>query len=181
LDFALEGFKTNGKELSEWASQNLFALSKEDAEALDTSAVDMIPKLMGRVYTQAIQATTNLIKNFVPEMVSSGVMGQQQRAAKAAEALSEFYQSNPHLNAEQHGAAVDKWARAFRAANPQASRKDAIAFVGRAVSADFGLASGAARPSGRPTPFAPARPGGRAPQGQQPHDPYAGMEDDIDL
>jgi hypothetical protein len=181
VDVAIEGFRTNHKELSEWASQNLFALTKEDSEALDTDAVTMIPKLMGRVYTSAIQATANLIKNFVPDMVNSGVTSQQQRAARSAEALSQFYQANPHLNAEQHGAAVDKWARAFRAANPQASRQDAIAFVGRAVSAEHGLAPGTGNGAQRrAAPFTPARPGGRAPQTPQAGDPYAGMEDEYD-
>ena len=178
LDTALEGFKSNYADLATWASQNLFALSKEDAEGLETNPVEMIPKLMGRIYVSSLQAATNLIKNFVPEMVQSGVGTQQQRSAKAAEALNEFYASNPHLNAQQHGAAVDKWARAFRAANPQASRSEAIAFVGRAVSAEFGSAG---MPAQRAAPFAPARPGARAPSMPQgAHDPYAGMEDDLD-
>src|SRR6516165_8198753 len=34
LDTALEGFKSNYADLATWASQNLFALSKEDAEGL---------------------------------------------------------------------------------------------------------------------------------------------------
>ena len=178
LDTALEGFKSNYADLATWASQNLFALSKEDAEGLETNPVEMIPKLMGRIYVSSLQAATNLIKNFVPEMVQSGVGTQQQRSAKAAEALNEFYASNPHLNAQQHGAAVDKWARAFRAANPQASRSEAIAFVGRAVSAEFGSAG---MPAQRAAPFAPARPGATAPRVPQgSHDPYAGMEDDLD-
>ena len=177
LDTALEGFKSNYADLATWASQNLFALSKEDAEGLETNPVEMIPKLMGRIYVSSLQAATNLIKNFVPEMVQSGVGTQQQRAAKAADALNEFYASNPHLNAQTHGAAVDKWARAFRAANPQASRSEAIAFVGRAVSAEFG----GSLPAQRAAPFAPARPGARAPMVPQgSHDPYAGMEDDLD-
>ena len=177
LDTALEGFKSNYADLATWASQNLFALSKEDAEGLETNPVEMIPKLMGRIYVSSLQAATNLIKNFVPEMVQSGVGTQQQRAAKAADALNEFYASNPHLNAQTHGAAVDKWARAFRAANPQASRSEAIAFVGRAVSAEFG----GSLPAQRAAPFAPARPGATAPRVPQgAHDPYAGMEDDLD-
>jgi hypothetical protein len=180
LDVAIEGFKTNQKELSDWASQNLFALTKEEQEALDSDAVAMIPKLMGRVYTQAIQATSNLIKNFVPEMVNSGVSSQQRASARATEALNEFYTANPHLNAQAHGASVDKWARAFRAANPSASRKDAIAFVGRAVSAEHNLAPGPNGATRRPPPFAPARPGGRAPPAPQGTDPYAGMEDEYD-
>ena len=179
LDSAIEGFQSNYHELAQWASQNLFALSKEDAEALETNAVEAIPKLMGRVYTSALQAATNLIKNFVPEMVNSGAAQQQMRSARAAEALQEFYQTNPHLNVQQHGAAVDKWARAFRGANPSASRAEAIAFVGRAVSAEFGLSPGSG--GRKAAPFAPARPGARAPaRTGEPHDPYAGMEDEYD-
>ena len=180
LETAIDGFKTNSGELALWASQNLFALSNEEADALQTDAVGAIPKLMGKVYVQALQATTNLIKNFVPEMVSQGSARQAAQATRAAEALNEFYQTNPHLNAQTHGGAVDKWARFFRGANPRASRQEAIAFVGRAVSAEFGIQP-TGGPAKRAAPFAPARPGARAPQrGSQPHDPYAGMEDEYD-
>ena len=179
LEQAIDGFKANGNELALWASQNLFALSNEEAEALQSDAVAAIPKLMGKVYVNALQATTNLIKSFVPEMVQQGSAQQSARAARAAEAINEFYQTNPHLSADKHGAAVDKWARFFRGANPRASRQEAIAFVGRAVSAEFGLSPGGS--AKRAAPFAPARPGARAPQrGGQPHDPYAGMEDEYD-
>jgi hypothetical protein len=184
LEQAIEGFRTNHTQLSNWASTNLFALSKEDAELLETDAVAAIPVLMGRVYSQALQATTNLMKNFVPDMISAGVATTTARAAKASEALNEFYSANPHLNPQQHGAAVDKWARAFRAANPSASRAEAIKFVGNAVSAELGVAAAppganGARPA-RSAPFAPARPGTRVQQPSQSHDPYEGMDMEFD-
>lgn len=182
LDQAIEGFRTNHQQMSEWASKELFALSKEDAEILETDAASFIPVLMGRVYSQALQATTNLIKNFVPEMVNNGVASTNARTARATEALQEFYASNSDLNPQQHGALVDKWARAFRAANPSASRADAIKFVGNAVRAEVGAAP-AARGNGakpRPAPFAPARPGARAPTPSKPHDPYEGMDMEFD-
>ena len=179
LDQAIEGFRTSHKELSSWASQNLFTLSKEDAELLETDAVAAIPQLMGRVYSQALQATTNLIKNFVPDMINQGVQSTNARNAKANEALSEFYTANKHLNPQQHGALVDKWARAFRAANPQASRADAIKFVGNAVTSELGMAPPAAA-RGRTAPFAPARPGTRVQQPSPQHDPYEGMDMEYD-
>lgn len=182
LDQAIDGFRTNHNQLSAWASTELFALSKEDAEGLENDAAAMIPVLMGRVYSQALQATTNLIKNFVPQMVSEGVSVTNARTAKATEALQEFYAANPNLNAAQHGALVDKWARAFRAANPSASRADAIKFVGNAVSAELGVAPSGpngARPH-RAAPFAPARPGTRTQTPSAPHDPYEGMDMDYD-
>jgi hypothetical protein len=183
LDQAIEGFRTNHNELSKWASTNLFALTKEESEMLETDAVGAIPLLMGKVYSQALQATTNLIKNFVPNMISEGVATTTARSAKAQEALNEFYSTNPHLNPQQHGAAVDKWARAFRAANPSASRAEAIKFVGNAVSAELGVSPGTAGNGARPAraaPFAPARPGTRVQQPSPGHDPYEGMDMEFD-
>jgi len=186
LEEALDGFKNNQTQLSDWAGANLFNLSSQDAEALETDAVGTIPKLMGKVYAQSMASAANLIRSLVPQMIETGVSAQQGRVQRANEALSEFYQANPHLSADRHGAAVDRWAKSFRAANPQASRKDAIAFVGRAVSAEFGVwPNGGHHASGagvsRALPFAPARQGGRAPPSAKgPHDPYAGMEDEYE-
>ena len=184
LEQAIEGFRTNHNELSQWASTNLFALSKDDADILETDAAGFIPVLRGRVYSQALQATVNLMKNFVPEMINQGVMSTNARTAKANEALQEFYAANPGLSPQQHGALVDKWARAFRAANPQASRSDAIKFVGNAVNAELGLPPTAggngARPPARSAPFAPARPGVRSQTPPRQQDPYEGMDMDFD-
>jgi len=181
LEQAIEGFRTNHNELSKWASSNLFALTEEESNGLETNAVATIPLLMGRVYSQALQATVNLMKNFVPQMINEGVVATNARSAKASEALQEFYAANSHLNPQQHGALVDKWARAFRAANPQASRSDAIKFVGNAVSAELGVAAHVnGGPAKRAAPFAPARPGTRAPQASPHHDPYEGMDMEYD-
>jgi hypothetical protein len=184
LDQAIEGFKTNHQELAKWASTELFALSKEESEMLETDAVGAIPLLMGRVYSQALQATTNLIKSFVPEMINQGVATTNARTAKANEALQEFYSTHTHLNPQQHGALVDKWARAFRAANPSASRADAIKFVGNAVNAEIGAVTPASGTNGasraKPAPFAPARPGTRVQAPSKAHDPYEGMDMEFD-
>lgn len=187
LDQAMEGLKgaANQTAMSDWAAQNLFRLSDEDIGALNENPAAIIPTLMGRAYTRAMESAVNLIKNLVPEMVNSGITTQANAQRRASEALNEFYQTNPHLSADKHGAAVDKWARSFRAMNPQASRQEAIAFVGKAVSAEFGVwpsANGSGAPAARrAAPFAPARQGGRAPTpAKGPHDPYAGMEDDLD-
>lgn len=179
LEQALEGFKANNAALSDWAAQNLFALSKEDAEALETDAVAMIPKLMGRLYAQVLPAAANLIRNFVPNMVQEGVQSHTATTTRSQEALNEFYSTNAHLNAKDHGAAVTKWAKAFRAANPKATRKEAIDYVGRAVSFEFGINPGAPKPAA-PQSFAPAHSGARTPAPRSANDPYAGMEDDLD-
>lgn len=190
LEGAIEGFKASSAELSQWAAQNLFQLSEADVEALDTNAAQAIPQIAGRVYTQAMMAAANLIRNFVPQMVSEGVQQHTARSAKATEALNQFYAAHPQLNPLQHGAAVEKWSKSFRAANPKATRAEAIAFVGRAVASELGInlgvqtqpptapAVGGGGP--RPAPFAPARPGARVPEPPPVDDPYGGLDADFD-
>lgn len=180
LEEAIEGFKTNNTALADWAAQNLFALSPADVEALETDAAATIPKLMGRLYAQMLPAAANLIRNFVPQMVQSGVQSHTASATKSQEALNEFYAANPHLNQAAHGAAVEKWAKAFRTANPKASRKDAIAYVGRAVSFEFGINPNALARQSAAQPFAPAHSGGHVPQPRPESTPFDGMEDDFD-
>lgn len=180
LDAAFTGFKDNQEALTDWASKELFTLTPAEIEALDTNASEAIPRLMARSYTQAMMAATNMIRNFVPQMISQGVVQQQAASSKASEALTEFYAANKHLNAKDHGDAVVRWAKMFRAANPKASRADAIKFVGTAVSTELGIAPGAAPPA-KASPFAPARPGGRpsTTPASDGNDPYAGLDQDF--
>jgi hypothetical protein len=180
LEETIDGFTKNSADLAAWSAQNIFALSKEDAEALELNAVEVIPKLMGRVQVEALKGAANLLRNFVPQMIAQEVERITGTKAKAEEALNEFYSANPHLNAKDHGATVDKWAKAYRAANPQASRKEAIEYVGRAVSFEHNLAPGAVPAPKAPPPFTPARPGGRQPIQQQEVDPFAGLDQDFD-
>jgi hypothetical protein len=182
LEDAISGFKMNEKELASWAGANLFKISPEDADLLTTNAEEVIPRLMGQVYTQALAAAGNLIRNFVPQMIAQGVESTTSGKARAAEALNEFYTAHPHLSAKDHQPVVDKWVKVFRAANPRASRAEAIKFVGHAVSVELGIAAGSAAPLGaKPQPFVPARPGGRQPTNSSVvDDPFAGLDHDFD-
>lgn len=180
LSAAIEGFKTHGKELSAFAAQNLFKLSEEDATALATNAEEVIPRLMGQVYNQALAAAGNLIRNFVPQMIEQGVAQITTKAERSKEAINEFWASNPDLNAKDHGADVQKWSRVFRQANPTSSRKEAIAFVAKMIRVERGLAAPGAPSAARQAAFTPARPGGAQPPPSAEHDPYAGMALDFD-
>lgn len=184
LSSALDGFKNNQKELNEWATRELFSLSQEETDALETDAVTMIPKLMARTYQQALMASMNMMKQFVPMMISEGVVEQGAKTAKGNEAKAEFYAAFPNLNEKDHGEAFNQWAKMYRQMNPKASRADAIKFVGNALLTQFNL-HGAPAPGAvpgvvaRPVPFQPARPGGR-PVAQVPvDDPYSGLDQDF--
>jgi hypothetical protein len=185
LDSTIEGFKANEADLANWAGQNLFKLSEEDVAGLTTNAEEVIPRLLGKVYTQALAAAGNLIRNFVPPLIADSIESTHSARTRSQEAIGEFYQTNPDLNEKDHGALVGQWAKAYRAANPKASRKDAIAYVATAVRIQAGLAQPApgAAPAGappRPQAFSPARPGGRQPAPTGEKDPFAGLGMDFD-
>lgn len=182
LNEAVEGFKSNSDAMSGWAAENLFRLSDEDAAALATNAEQVIPRLMGKVYAQALVAAGNLMRNFVPQMIQHDVGQINTRASRAKEAINAFYTAHSDLNEKDHGATVAKWAKSFRAANPKASREEAIKFVGNAVRLEHGLSAPQAAPqTTQPrAAFAPARPGGRVPPPPQTPDPFAGLDHDFD-
>lgn len=182
LDQAVGDFKGNFKELSEWASTELFSLTKEETDALETDAVTMIPKLMGRCYTQAIMAASNIMRNFTPRMIAEGFAQQQQVTARSSEAKNQFYTAFPELNEAEHGAQFNQWAKMFRQMNPKASRTEAIEFVGNALLSQFKIARGGVKAPGTPgkvPPFQPARPGARQVAQVPVNDPYAGMDQDF--
>lgn len=180
LDEAMQGFERHAKELANHAAQKIFALTDEDAAALATNAEQVIPRLMGQVYQQSILASMNLIKSFIPQMITQGVVSHTARTAKSTEAINEFYTTHPDLNAKDHGDLVKTWSKSFRQANPAATRAEAIKFVGNAVRFQAGLPplSSAPAPAARPTAFAPARHGARTPPLSAEHDPYSGLGED---
>lgn len=180
---AIEGMTTNGDAIINHLASTTFALSKEEADAFELNAVEMVPKLMARVHHQATMNTLSLIQKMVPNIVSQLVDKQVSGKEKAKEAISEFYSTNSDLNAKDHGALVQKWAQAFRTQNPSAPRSEAIKFVGQAIRTELGIPAlvPGARPQARPQAFAPAVPGARHPTVQIVDAPFAALgELDLD-
>lgn len=182
LETLVQNVDANSPALVDWLAQNAFALSKEDADAFELDAVATVPKLMARVAVNNMKSTMNIIKNLVPQLINQEVERLTGTKAKASEAINEFYTSNPHLNEKDHGALVNQWANAFRAANPKASRKEAIEYVGRAVSLQAGITPGTPLAAPRAAPFAPARPGARpvVTNTEATDTPFAGLGEAFD-
>lgn len=173
------------KAIRSWLAQNMYSLSEEERTALDTDAVGAIPGLLSRVHLETARNTMSLIQSLVPKMVQEGVQQVLRGQQRAGEAMSEFFAAWPGLNQKEHGALVDQFARMFRSTNPQASRQDAIKFVGAAIHAHLGLTPQARQANGtqpaRPQPFAPARPGARPPASQVVvDDPWSGLDQNYD-
>lgn len=181
---ALEGMQANTPALTAHMAQTLYALSPEEITAFETDAVGMIPKLMAKVHMEATKNTLSLINKMVPGLIDSRMESTTSSKAKATEALNEFYSTNSDLNAKDHGPLVDKWAKAFRAQNPTASRQEAIQFVGQAIRTEKGLPAlvPGAPSASRVQPFAPARPGAKAPTAPigSEANPFAALGMDIE-
>jgi hypothetical protein len=182
LNEAITGFKTGFDDLAKWATTELFTLPQETLDALATDAASVIPNLMAQTYTRSIMASLNFIKTYVPDMIAQEHARLGAAEKRTSEAANEFYSSWPDLNPKDHGAAMAQTAKVFRQLNPQATRKEAIDFVGRHLMTQFGItptAQGAA--PRRALPFQPARPGGHTPPVTPPKDPYAGLDQDFDV
>lgn len=175
----------SAKQLVDHLAATAFKLSKEDADALELDAVNVIPRLMAKVQVMAMKNTLNMMKTLLPKLISSQVETTTAKASRAQEAMAEFYATNKDLNPQAHAAAVSRWASAFRAQNPKASRAEAIKFVGNAIRAELGMpplaAGGAPSAPARPAPFAPAR-GGAGAQVVVPEteNAFAGLGMDFD-
>lgn len=160
-------------------SKETFALSKEDAEALETDTIGTIPKLLARVFVQSQKNTMALLSRIGPAMVARGVEAQRRNA----ENEGKFYAAWPQLKKSDpaHALAVRQYSAVYRKMNPTATLDQAIKQVGPMVMMALGIQPGAAAPGagnagqpngrvvGQPQPFVPAPQGAaEAIAGQQP-------------
>lgn len=178
IDGIVAGLDQERPALQKWLSENVYALSKEEKDSLETEAITVLPRLLARVHMEISKSVLQQIQNFVPKMAQEAIGKFKASTDKRNEALGAFYKANPSLKAGDHDAVVDQYARMFRANNPRASREEAFKFVGAAVAAHFGISLGAApvpvapKGNGSTPPFQPARPGAR----QVAQTPVGGQE-----
>lgn len=175
--------KENETALQTWLAENSFKLTKEEAEAFEVDALSMLPKIAAKVQVASMKAALHMMKSLVPAMIDAQVAKTTTSSKKAEEAINEFYTTNSDLNKEAHAPLVQKWAAAFRAQNPQATRQEAIKFVGQAIRTELGLAPlvpGVVK--AKPQAFAPARPGARPPVGTTvvEESPFAALGMDLE-
>jgi hypothetical protein len=175
-------------------SQNEFALSQQDIEALETNAPAHIPTIMARLYMKSQINMYKQVAQIIPAMVAR--IGEVQKRNGTNEA--KFFEKWPDLKPDLHGDIVRKYARVYRQANPQTTLDQMIEELGPMVMvaakvqpsqhANGGGTQqtqqppmrqrGGARP---PTPFKPALGGGAAPPQMNqasPWDGLAGGQDD---
>lgn len=158
----VEQMDANREALVAHIAQEVFAISKEEAEALETDIVGNLPKMQARVFYQTMRAVHNLMASMVPEAIEkhSSVTRARDETEKA------FYGKFTGLDKGKHHSDVVQFAKTFRAVNPAVTQDELWGLVASAVGAKYGLAAiaqgnGAAPPQRQPQqqPFVPARAG----------------------
>lgn len=163
----------NQEALVDVLASQVFNLSPQEVEALETNIVEAIPRLMARVALMAQRSALTQMANIMPVAIQR----HQTVMRQAGSAEQNFYKAWPGLDRQKHGKLVYGYTSMFRRQFPQATLQDIVAHVGPMVMAaariPIGTAPGtsaAPRTNGRqppPNPFVPAGGGGPVPGGKQ--------------
>lgn len=142
----------------------LYALTPEQATALDENPAAFIPKLAAQIHYKAQVAAYTGIMSQVPMIISSIL--ERHRAVEKAE--GQFFARWPDLNKPEHSQAVETGIQAFRNANKSAKTEELIEKAGLMIMLSLGLnpQPNAGAPPPAPVLPAPARPAGTGGQGQ---------------
>ena len=159
------------------ASQH-YALDEAAMEAFDTNPAEEIPKIMARVYMDAVTGAVAHMMTHMPALVDSVVQGR----ATYDQAEEEFFAAWPQIDRSAHAASIAQMGQVYRQVNPNATKADFIRDVGAQVVVAFGLgqlAAVAPTPEENATPpAAPFKPagqgglGGAAPNKTNPFDDF---------
>jgi hypothetical protein len=176
VDQILQALMQNEGQIAQAVGQNLFQLSAQDKEALETDAAAALPALAGRVYVKALQASTSLVRNVIPQMLQAE-MNRQNAMISVEQA---FFQQFPELDRWQHGRDIIAVGQAMQAQNPGMHPQELLMRTAQAVMGMHGIQRRARRGNGQ-QPFRPAPSG---PVGQQPslaeEMPFAGLGMDFE-
>lgn len=156
LDQLLQTLAQNEGAVVQAAADNLFKLSDEDKEALETDAVAAMPQLAGKVYVKSLQAATQLVRNMVPQMMQQE-MNKQQSLMAVEQA---FFSQYPELDRWQHGADIVAVGQHFKAQNPNMPPQELLHRIATAVMGMHGIQRrGTQRKPNGQQPFRPAQSG----------------------
>lgn len=123
-DQLVETYNAWRKESEALLAEHHYKLPHELAEELELDPVKAIPKLMSKVYLDAVSAAIGQVTTHLPRMVR--LVNEQEQANQESE--NAFFTAWPDLKA--HKDDVIKIGQAYRAQNPHASAEDFINNVG---------------------------------------------------
>ena len=149
------------RESEDLLANHHYTLSHEQAEELELEPHKAIPKLMAKVYLDAVSAAIGQITTHLPRMVR--LVSEQEQANQATEQT--FWEKWPDLKDAKD--TVVQIGQAYRANNPTASAQDFINNVGAmAMVALKKPIAGSSQPQApTPQPNAPFVPAAQTPVG----------------
>jgi hypothetical protein len=113
-----------------------YALSPEDAVALQTEPEVVLPQIAARLHMQVLEHATALMGNLLPGMVER----HANYHAREHEAKNLFTQVNPDLADEKYIPVIFQLGQAYRQVNPTASAQEASKAIGLMVRNALGIA-----------------------------------------
>jgi hypothetical protein len=113
----------------QFTAENMFRLTPEEVEALETNMVEAVPKLMARAFVKSQLNALNQMARIVPAMIQR----QTELVKQHTEAEGKFYQRWPDIKADQHRNLVLKYAAVYRQMHPNTTLEQMVEDLGPMV------------------------------------------------
>jgi hypothetical protein len=141
---------------------NYYALSQEDAQRFQTEPELVLPSLAAKVHLEVLDAVMAQLPQRVTQMISH----HAEVTKREKQAEDEFFAPFPDL--AKHKDAVLRVGQMYRAANPTATKEQAIKAIGDFVRQSLGLTAPAPVVQSAPAPTNPFIPAGSSGSGAVP-------------
>ena len=178
-------FAEKRSEIETLLAERHYNVPAEMVEAFETEPEKVIPKLMARVYMDAVTNSIGHVMSHLPQMIEQ--VTQAKEVSQKAETA--FFETWPQL--AEHRDTVLKFGQAYRQLYPGASQDEFIKNVGAQVVVAMrlpvtnGVAPAAPAAVAAPAPFVPASAGSPPTTGvTAPANPFAALaaeEENLDL
>jgi hypothetical protein len=113
--------------------EKVYGISEEDAQKLQTEPELVLPKLAANMHVAITKSAMAALQSMLPQML----VQHQQMATVEQQARNDFFTANPDLKG--HEEAILKVGQMFRAANPTATKDQAVKMIGDMVRMSLGL------------------------------------------
>ena len=116
-------------------AQEQYQLTEEEIEAISTQPEEAIPRLLSRVYLDAVQGAMQAIMMQMPQLVQNTL----QQKTQAEQAEEQFFSKWGKLRDEKYYDDIRRVAQAYRATDPNLPTERLMDLVGVQVSLLHGL------------------------------------------
>jgi hypothetical protein len=145
----------------QFAAENVFKLSPEEVEALESNVIEAVPKLLAKVLVKSQLNTLSQMARVIPAMIQRQTEAVKQNTANE----TKFYGRWPDIKAEQHGDLVRKYAAVYRQMHPNVTLDQMVEDLGPMImmAAKIVPQIGGAAPGQPAQAMTPAPANGRSP------------------